>query len=1026
MGSPYWPTQDEVRKCIRTEAEELTDATVLAVHEPMNFLRVAARNSAQESVSEEDVLKHLISNNRPIPIIGESGFGKSHVIRWLDIQLRSRNIPEWHVVRIGKNASLRQALKTLLHGLEGSEFEDARNKIDSVGTRLKVPDLARHLAVFVGSTLDSRARENEELMRRLQQIPEEDWEVTPVEVEEIKMIRRQTSNRGLQSLLNDQFFQRGLVEEGKPFYQIAKRLIEGSSEEEIDAQEFEVHESDFELSAAIGNLSQVARQYVQRSQLSTREDRRMEAVRLVNECLGEASRIAFQQLFQFSGGTFQDLFTQIRHKLHQAGKTLFVLVEDMAAISAIEDVLIDSLMQEEVRGGEEVLCPLHSAIAVTTGYAGYTRRRDTLHTRAGYEWRIETHGETRQQVLDRIKDFCGRYLNAARHGESNLASSLAKSAAAADWPGIWHDENVESKRIAEVFGDSPRGFPLFPFTEHALEALAERYCVSHQQLEFNPRTILRHILREPLLNFRDMYKNGLFPPEDFVGIICPAALKAELRRRLGTENAGRHETLAAIWGNGTTNLAQLAYQVPAEVASEFGLTELAEALDKSTREPPEQYEDPDRLKGRPDGDSESKKQERRKVVQSRDISGEVDNYFEKRSIPQAEANKVRKALVEAIEDRKDDLSSWYCMKSWPTLKRGPLYLVEVAFNKNNPTVTRLQFGSEREFQDRDQSLKYSSFIVAVLRRAEASESERESWLYNGGTEDYCNYKNFLDWWIPLQMERLVATHRSESDDLLKKQVTKSSVLDPLIGNRSLQERLELLVTPHRTLEERINLTTGLTDWDQFLAQHFETWNSEQANWLDRFSVNRYALEGDLVKSHLRAQGDLVVSVAAQQAAKRAAADLSRKYPSLRLMVDCSNHEEFLVVLRALKDLVERLNSADQFRGMEGVTTARKFLNRVEKLIHIEGWESIKSALRLLGEFSPADFIRALHSLDITSLEKLDEVLNIWDVYFQKNFQRIVNANEEAGGARRREAEQTFERLLDGCSGLIANQGETLT
>ena len=119
MKSPYWPSQAEINLCIRTEAEELADATVLAVHEPMMFRRVAAREATGDLITESELLKHVIESTRPTPIIGESGFGKSHVIRWIDLQLRRHNRPDWHIVRIGKNSSFRQALMTFLSGLEG-------------------------------------------------------------------------------------------------------------------------------------------------------------------------------------------------------------------------------------------------------------------------------------------------------------------------------------------------------------------------------------------------------------------------------------------------------------------------------------------------------------------------------------------------------------------------------------------------------------------------------------------------------------------------------------------------------------------------------------------------------------------------------------------------------------------------------------------------------------------------------------------------------------------------------------------
>lgn len=35
----YWPSLKNINECIRTEAEELAEYTLLAVHQPVNLLR---------------------------------------------------------------------------------------------------------------------------------------------------------------------------------------------------------------------------------------------------------------------------------------------------------------------------------------------------------------------------------------------------------------------------------------------------------------------------------------------------------------------------------------------------------------------------------------------------------------------------------------------------------------------------------------------------------------------------------------------------------------------------------------------------------------------------------------------------------------------------------------------------------------------------------------------------------------------------------------------------------------------------
>jgi hypothetical protein len=130
----YWPTKDNILDCIKTEAEELSDHTLLAVHDPMHLTKFP-HNDTPSKASEDEILNHLMEVERPIPIVGEAGVGKSHLIRWLHAKLKTQNVvikDKWQIVRLPKNSSLRQTLHLLLKLLDGYIFEQARLKVDEV------------------------------------------------------------------------------------------------------------------------------------------------------------------------------------------------------------------------------------------------------------------------------------------------------------------------------------------------------------------------------------------------------------------------------------------------------------------------------------------------------------------------------------------------------------------------------------------------------------------------------------------------------------------------------------------------------------------------------------------------------------------------------------------------------------------------------------------------------------------------------------------------------------------------------
>lgn len=1009
-NSLYWPLAAEVRNCIKTEAEELADSTLMAVHEPMQLRQVAAGYAKGELVSEKDLLDHLIATNRPTPILGQSGFGKSHVIRWLDVQLRRRkDSKNWHIVRIAKNASLKQALTSLLDGLRGSEFEDARRRIDSVGRGLKTRTVAKHLVVYVGAQLEELYDKAELQLANAQA---QGLELDADERQRIKVIRRHAKPVGLSKLIGDEFFNKQLIEEGKCFYQIAKRFTEGSSDQEIEEGNYQVKASDLEMSAALGDMSLDARTYVRNAQLNTSEEARSEAVALLNECLGDASREAFQQLFQFHSGSFQDLFQDIRRYLLAKGKTLFILVEDMATISAIEDVLIDSLMQEDVREGKQVLCALHSAIAVTTGYQGYTRRKDTLKTRAKYEWYTDRQFESEEETYDRIANFCGRYLNAARHGEKTLVDSFEGSEKQKDWPGTWKSDDERDEHLAAVFGSSSMGFPLFPYNDHALIALANRYCRPHETVEFNPRKILQHILREPLERFRSAYVEGQYPPAGFANIQCPSALRGDLNLKV-RDNGARAATVAAIWGHGAESIAELAHQLPAPIADEFGISALSAVLEGTQPSVPKGgYAQPRFVPTSTGGGRPGPIYVSPPVKEdAHAIPRQVDGFFTNRDIPQNVAREVRKVLLEAIEDPLRDFSDWYGLNGWPKLKVGNRPLIRIPYNPNNPERTIMEFGSEKVFSDDVESLRYKQFIVAVLRRKSELGDETQSWNYAGGVQDYCAYKNFLDDWLPKILADLVKHQREFVAQNIDKRLAALSVFEPRLSNCSATEKVNNLVLTSDQIRERINVKTGLADWDGILEKGLANWDQEQCGLLDAFSTNRHGIDGDLIRRALHGLSDVSIPTAAARAAQNARKEFVRQFSALQGLSGCTNREDYEQSLGRLGEFIAKLSAVGQFKNMEGVITARRLINKINKIIKSENWVVARCALSLQEPYSSVETIRALHGIDLDGVRDLNECLEIWVKYFETNLPRLLNENAEHGADKRKDIEDEFDGLM---------------
>src|SRR5262249_26108143 len=116
----YWPNETDLGACIKTVAEASSEAVALAVHQPMTFeVRAVSAEGTRtlRTCDEVELLKAFLTDNLPegrliLLISGDTGVGKSHVIRWLDAQLNRLSGEDRRlVIRIRKGMSLKDILR---------------------------------------------------------------------------------------------------------------------------------------------------------------------------------------------------------------------------------------------------------------------------------------------------------------------------------------------------------------------------------------------------------------------------------------------------------------------------------------------------------------------------------------------------------------------------------------------------------------------------------------------------------------------------------------------------------------------------------------------------------------------------------------------------------------------------------------------------------------------------------------------------------------------------------------------------
>lgn len=1016
----YWPTREHINQCIRTEAEELAEHTLLAVHEPMRLRRRGL--SETESCLDEDLLKDFLQVERPIPIIGRSGVGKSHLLRWLHAQLKIHpEAAEWHIIRIPKNASLRQVLELLLTGLDGEVFEQARKRVKSVGEQLDTHEVAQLLLTFMGQQLRrlyERTLKITEKYRQLGTLPDDE------ERARLMTIESHCGERGLPTLINDPFFQTNLLQPTHCIFQFAKRLTSGVSDDELSENDYQIHTTDLDFNFNLNNLSISARQYVQQGQLNTSEEKRQEAAAMLNLVLGEATRTAFQQLFQFGGSNFQELFKQIRRDLFEKGKTLVVLVEDMAAISAIEDVLIDSLLEEGLYDGVETMCSLRSAIAVTDGYPGYLRRRDTLRTRAKAEWWIEElqEGETEAMLQNRIVDFCSRYINAARYGSKALEQCW-KDKRENQWPPIWENEEID-RQYLDAFGRARTEISLYPLSPLAIHALVNKQCRDDQgQLRFNPRQVINQILLKNLRECRMDADREQFPPVALAGVSAPLALRSALST-LGLAEPRRCESLAAIWGYGAQNLVELKENLSADIALSFGLTDLAKHLQGGVVDVPPPPE-PDRSKTgkepeRPPLSPEQQPQPDPGEKKLMALLEEVDLWCQReKDLAQTEAKILRKALAAMYQtySRKE----WAGITELPSIKSGTRVNISLPFAAGNIAGWMVEFCSEADFTDQARSILFHGAARAMLRYSHFNSENREGkgWDYTEGHEDFLRYQNFAARWVPGVLRTLRDHEREKLNEPMTAHITAVRTLAVFRESDNHRARLNKLLQSQQGLAEAFPppvCDTVQASRDGQLAQ----WESLQEKWRKLLASNDHGLEGDLALVALRKALKAPFPNTINQSVTCSFLELREELAQASLFVDCATVDEFKGVFEALETLIRKLQTAGKYPTGDDVVKSATLRPKIKRLADEGLFDQVKKMRQLSNSSEVAQQWQLLSGLDGVKVNSLTEALNQWQAVFGRALPALQTENSKWGAEKVTAAKDDIDSLLGSLHDIVTS------
>ncbi|RKH43187.1 hypothetical protein D7Y23_29795 [Corallococcus sp. AB050B] len=510
-----------------TEALQVPLEVFLATHHPVRMTRQDLQTGvARQDYSEKAFLEDFFqpSSFAFVPILGDAGTGKSHLVRWLHANISSNE--QRRVLLIPKvGTNLRSVIDRILGNLRGERFDALRKRLreetDSLTEGRAREVLLNNLATESGP---NGAHGNMGLT---------EGEEYCVQV--------------LPHLLHDPFFRKFFLADGGIIDRLATHVLGRFDKVERLTERRQFAESDLSFNLAdVSRASADARDvYFQLNEPTVLK----EAVRWLNRNLDAA----IASLLHLRGEGLLELMTEVREELASQGVELVLLIEDFAKLQGIEHQLLEALLVRSAQEGRRPICGIRTALACTSGY--FKNFHETVRQRATFTVNLDVDTQVTSDMEGKgeIVRFVCRYLNAARLPANTL--------------NAWYRDTLEGRADSvrppnacegcphldgchRAFGESD-GVGLYPFNANALHRMMERVSPGR----FVPRLLLKDVLKHTLEMYTGDLQAGRFPSPalraHFSGgkAGLPIALTDKLHRRDKT-NADRRAVLLEFWSKG--------------------------------------------------------------------------------------------------------------------------------------------------------------------------------------------------------------------------------------------------------------------------------------------------------------------------------------------------------------------------------------------------------------------------------------------------------------------------------------------
>lgn len=514
-NSLCWNPRD-VRRVINPFAEHINDSLFRAVHIDWP-LRVSPpvgksfQDIAETSwweMSPREFLEDFLRQDRPhslAAILGETGSGKSHLVHWMRLHIKSDKHRLVVVVR-KSGTSLRNIVKMLINELPAKDRQPFLDALQAAG------DMSQ-----------DRESQKHQLLNDIAQVIREE-KLSP----EADEIERELVNY-LPYVFQDPHMRAAhFLADNTIISDIVDHIFAPSNAHHRPDVRRRFTEDDLPLGGNdFVNASKHARDAMQIIQTDAGNNLPL-ACKIVDRNLDRA----VSRTLSFSGDRIEELMVRLRTHLKQEGRELVLLIEEFARLQGIDRALLQAITTH----GDQHQCTMRTAIAVTTGFFGSVA--ETAYMRTTHIVDMD-HSVGRRDggkvAPETLSQFAARYLNAVRLGPEAIDRWSDRASPGEDPPSSCAS-CIHQAQCHDIFGEVD-GYGLYPFTQTALWNGALRVDRSMPE-KVNPRILQNNLLVEVLDNHGPLIEQGAFPPkgliEKFGGVKALSATQQhDLKQRNG-------------------------------------------------------------------------------------------------------------------------------------------------------------------------------------------------------------------------------------------------------------------------------------------------------------------------------------------------------------------------------------------------------------------------------------------------------------------------------------------------------------